>query len=146
MTWQTRLEHRFVRHIPDQLQPGVLYVSMEYGTAVHSCCCGCGSEVVTPLAPTGWKLTFDGRAISLWPSIGNWNQPCRSHYVISGGLIRRAGPWSKEQVAAERQRDAAAKEGHYKEPTPAASTEPLWGASRNGGGGWWARLVRGLLR
>ena len=46
------LEPRFVVTIPQALEPGVLYVSMEYGTVVHSCCCGCGLEVITPLTPT----------------------------------------------------------------------------------------------
>ena len=41
------LEHRFVRNVPRELEPGVLYISMEYATAVHSCCCGCGERVVS---------------------------------------------------------------------------------------------------
>ena len=82
-----RLEHRFCKHIPESLEPGVLYISMEYATAVHSCCCGCGEEVVTPFTPTDWKMTFDGRAISLWPSVGNWTLPCRSHYVVREGAV-----------------------------------------------------------
>jgi hypothetical protein len=61
---------------------GVLYVSPGYATVTHLCCCGCGAEVVTPLSPTDWKLTFDGVAISLSPSVGNWSLPCRSHYFI----------------------------------------------------------------
>ena len=68
-----RLNHRFCTHIPESLAPGVLYVSMEYATAAHSCCCGCGEEVVTPFTATDWKMTFDGQAISLWPSVGNWS-------------------------------------------------------------------------
>jgi hypothetical protein len=36
-----------------------LYVSLEYATAIHACACGCGNEVVTPLSPNGWKLTFE---------------------------------------------------------------------------------------
>ena len=77
----THLQHRFVPHIPEKLEPKVLYISMEYATAAHSCCCGCGEEVVTPLTPTDWRMTFDGETISLSPSIGNWNLRCRSHYV-----------------------------------------------------------------
>ncbi|TNZ32157.1 hypothetical protein CGK50_24620, partial [Vibrio parahaemolyticus] len=40
----THLAHKFVRSIPKQLEPGILYVSMEYATAIHSCCCGCGNQ------------------------------------------------------------------------------------------------------
>jgi hypothetical protein len=77
----------FVKLIPDALQSNVLYISMEYRTVVHKCCCGCGKEVVTPLSSTGWKLTYDGSAISLYPSIGNWSYDCKSHYWILNNKI-----------------------------------------------------------
>ena len=76
------LTHEFVEFIPDMIEEGKLYVSIEYATTVHKCCCGCGKEVVTPLSPTDWKLIFDGKTVSLDPSIGNWSFPCRSHYWI----------------------------------------------------------------
>ena len=88
----TRLEHRFVEHIPEHLEPGVLYVSMKYATAAHSCCCGCGEEVVTPFTPTDWQMIFDRETVSLWPSVGNWQLRCRSHYVIERGRAIMGGP------------------------------------------------------
>ena len=109
------LEHRFVKHIPEQLEPGVLYVSMEYASAAHSCCCGCGEEVVTPFTPTDWRMTFDGDTISLWPSIGNWKLPCRSHYIVKRGRAIEAPPWTEEEIAAERRRDKEAKALYYAE-------------------------------
>src|SRR3954447_18777298 len=119
------LEHRFVKHIPEQLEPGVLYISMEYGSAAHSCCCGCGEEVVTPFTPTDWKMTFDGETVSLWPSVGNWNQRCRSHYVIERGQVLGAGHWTDAQVAAERLRDKAAKALHYELSPPGVARETV---------------------
>jgi len=107
------LEHRFVKNIPDQLEPGVLYISMEYGMVSHSCACGCGEEVTTPLTPTDWHIVYDGEAITLNPSVGNWNLACRSHYVIRRGRVIEAGPWSEKQVAAERARDHATKARYY---------------------------------
>ncbi len=107
------LEHRFVRNVPRELEPGILYISMDYATAVHSCCCGCGDRVVTPFTPTDWRMTFDGESISLHPSVGNWNQKCRSHYVIQRGRVLEAGPWSQAQIEAERLRDKKAKAAHY---------------------------------
>lgn len=83
----SRLEHRFVEFLPDKLESGVLYVSMQYATASHKCGCGCGRDVVTPISPTDWQLMFDGRTISLNPSIGNWSYPCRSHYWIKGNRV-----------------------------------------------------------
>jgi hypothetical protein len=108
-----RLEHAFVEHIPETVEPSILYISMEYGTAAHSCCCGCGEEVVTPFTPTDWKMIFDGETVSLNPSVGNWTLDCRSHYVIKRGRVIEAGPWTDEQVAAERLRDQMAKSRHY---------------------------------
>lgn len=123
----SRLRHQFVQYLPAKLEPGVLYVSMEYATAAHCCCCGCGEEVVTPFSPTDWRMAFDGETISIWPSIGNWNLPCRSHYVIEQGRVIGAGHWSEAQVAAERQRDKTAKDAYYgtlKEPTLSIPSAP----------------------
>jgi hypothetical protein len=97
MFLHSKLEHRFVHYIPEQLEPGVIYISMDYATAAHSCCCGCGEQVITPFTPTDWELTFDGETVSLWPSIGNWNFRCRSHYIIRNCRIVGA-----EQVAKAR--------------------------------------------
>jgi len=107
------LQHRFVRNVPRELEPGVLYISVDYATSVHSCCCGCGDRVVTPFTPTDWRMTFDGESISLFPSVGNWNQKCRSHYVIQRNRVLEANPWSDAQVEAERRRDKKAKASHY---------------------------------
>ncbi len=107
------LQHRFVTNIPRLLEPGVLFISFEYATAAHSCCCGCGEEVITPFTPTDWELTFDGETISLWPSIGNWDFPCRSHYVIERSKIVRARPWSERRIAYGRTQDKIAKFRYY---------------------------------
>lgn len=116
------LEHQFIRHLPDVLRPGTLYISMEYSTASHLCCCGCGEEVVTPFAPAQWKMTFDGEAVSLHPSIGNWLLQCRSHYVIKNGQVLEAAPWSDAQVATGLANDAAARAGMYEHSSRAIST------------------------
>ena len=127
MIQHKRLKHRFVEHIPERLEPGILYVSMEYATSAHCCCCGCGEEVVAPLTPTDWKMTFDGETISLRPSIGNWTLKCRSHYVIDRSQVIEASPWSDEQVEAERRRDRAAKAHFYGE---SRKVEPSFQPSR----------------
>jgi hypothetical protein len=80
-----RIEPEFVEEIPRTLEPGKLYISIPYTTALHLCCCGCGIEVVTPLHPTRWSLSYDGETISLSPSVGNWNLACQSHYVVRKG-------------------------------------------------------------
>ena len=98
------------------------------GTAVHKCCCGCGQEVVTPLGPIDWSVTVDGGAVSVYPSIGNWSFPCKSHYWINCGQIRWAEQWSEAQISYGRQRDRIAKQRQYGEG--------------EAGLGFWARLWR----
>jgi len=120
MLKHTELEPRFVKGVPRELEPGVLYVSMEYATVVHSCCCGCGLEVATPLSPTHWELNFNGEAISLWPSVGNWNLPCQSHYVVRKNKVLEGESWSPARIRAAQQREQAARDRYYGEPQVAA--------------------------
>ena len=89
-----------VSYMPKALEPGVLYVSEEFGTVAHLCPCGCGSKIRTPLGPTEWSLKVTNRGPSLFPSIGNWQRPCKSHYWIRQGKIIWASPWTPEQVTA----------------------------------------------
>ncbi len=114
------LKHEFVEFIPDVVEEGTLYVSMEYATVVHKCCCGCGKEVVTPLSPTDWKLIFDGKTISLDPSVGNWGFECHSHYWIRNNRVRWAAQWSPEKIAAGRAQDRLAKDRYFGTSTSAA--------------------------
>ncbi|MGZ4755367.1 MAG: DUF6527 family protein [Acidimicrobiia bacterium] len=98
------LEHAFVETIPDRLDAGVLYVSMEFRTTMHLCACGCGNPVVLPLRPAAWSLSYNGESISMCPSVGNWSFPCQAHYWIRDGNVVWARRWSAAQVEAGRQR------------------------------------------
>lgn len=110
MTKVERLGHEFVERIPERLEEGVLYISILYATAMHLCACGCAREVVTPLTPTDWEITFNGETISLSPSIGNWNFECESHYWIRRGRVRWARWMSREVIERSRERDRRRKE------------------------------------
>lgn len=104
-----QLRAEFVEYIPEHLEPGVIYVSMRYATASHLCCCGCGSETVTPLNAAKWRIIEHANSISLTPSIGNWGFPCQSHYIIDRGRVVWAKSFSPGLIAAVRagdQRDA----------------------------------------
>jgi hypothetical protein len=105
-----RLAPRFVEFVPETIDPGMLYVSLEHGSIVHLCACGCGSEVVLPLTPIDWKITYDGENVSLWPSVGSWSLPCRSHYVIDDGRVRWAREWTDDEISAGRRRDRRRRE------------------------------------
>jgi hypothetical protein len=107
------LKHEFVEFIPEDVRDETIYISMRYATASHKCCCGCGQKVVTPLRPTDWKLIFDGKTISLDPSIGNWSFECRSHYWIRNNRVKWAAQWSQEEVEAGRSNDQFTKKRYF---------------------------------
>lgn len=114
MATQRTIKPEFVDFIPEELDPGVLYVSMRYKSVAHLCCCGCGNKVVTPLSPTGWQLSYNGKAISLTPSVGNWKLECQSHYWIEDNQIEWAGRWSQQQIERGYARDQQAKTAYFK--------------------------------
>lgn len=107
------ISHVFVDRIPTVREERRLYVSIPFATAVHSCMCGCGAKVVTPLSPPQWKMTFDGESVSLWPSIGNSGLTCRSHYVIEQDQVHWAPTWSDTKIAAGRARDKSLRDRYF---------------------------------
>lgn len=108
------IQHKFVEFIPDILEEGVLYISIDYCTAVHKCICGCGNEVVTPISPTDWELRFDGKTVSLSPSIGNWSFECKSHYFITKNRARYARRWEDWEIEEGRKEDTENKKKFFK--------------------------------
>lgn len=108
------IQHKFVEFIPEMLDEGTLYISIEYCTAVHKCLCGCGNEVVTPLSPTDWELIFDGKTVSLSPSIGNWSFDCKSHYFITRNKVRIARRWKDWEIEEARKDNIKKKYNPFK--------------------------------
>jgi hypothetical protein len=115
MSQSVTFKHEFVQFIPEELQDGTIYVSIRFATVAHLCACGCKIKVVTPLKPTDWSLTFDGKTITLYPSIGNWSFPCRSHYWIRNNKVKWAGDMSQEKIDKIRAYDRATKERYFGE-------------------------------
>jgi hypothetical protein len=137
MKQEIPLKHQFVEFIPEQLADSTLYVSMRFATVSHLCACGCGKKVVTPLKPADWKLIFDGKTVSLDPSIGNWSFPCRSHYWVTSNKVRWSEDWSQSRIDANRMRDRSEKEKDSGEngatmPSPRPLSE-----KRSEKTGWW---------
>jgi hypothetical protein len=108
-----KITHRFVEFIPDVIEERTLYISIKYCTVVHKCICGCGNEVVTPLSPTDWEIRFNGKTVSLNPSIGNWNFDCKSHYWISNNKVILAEQWSKIKIERNRRNDKLEKDIYF---------------------------------
>jgi hypothetical protein len=126
-----------VQYMPKQLSPGILYVSEKYAVAGHLCACGCGNKVVTPLGPAEWSFTESGGQPSLWPSIGNWQLPCRSHYIINQGRIDWAGAWTEAQVLSGRRAEDQRREAYYAQKKPPGILDQLWQ--------WLVRTLRNLF-
>jgi len=137
------LTYEFVQAIPEKLEERTIYVAMDYATAVHKCCCGCGKEVVTPLSPTDWKLTYDGESISLSPSIGNWSFECQSHYFIVQNTVKWVDQWSKERIETGRTHDQKTKQTYFGTDKTIDSKKKTNGKSSDGFLSrfvrWWSR-------
>lgn len=133
------LQHKFVGFVPELIEDGILYVSIEYCTAIHKCVCGCGNEVVTPLSPTDWRLTFDGKTISLHPSIGNWNFDCQSHYWIRNNKVEYSSRWNDKQIETGRKKDSEEKQEFYgKEGMPKVAV-PI--SKKQEKIAWWRKVL-----
>jgi hypothetical protein len=107
------LKHKFVEYIPDYLEDDIIYISIKYKTVVHKCACGCGNQVITPITPTDWMLIFNGKTISLSPSIGNWNFECKSHYLIINNQIIYANSWTTKMINDNRKKDLKKKKNYF---------------------------------
>lgn len=103
---QTELSPRFVEAIPETPEAGTLYISIRFRTATHLCACGCGSKVITPIKPAKWTLTYDGETVSLWPSIGRWQLPCKSHYILRRNKVIWSRPFTEKEMREVLQKDA----------------------------------------
>lgn len=85
---KVEIEPVFVEFVPKIIEENKLYISEEYNSAVHNCLCGCGLLTVTPLGGgKNWDLVkhSDGK-VSLIGSVGNYNFPCKSHYIITRNI------------------------------------------------------------
>jgi hypothetical protein len=108
-----RIEIQHVHYMPKELKPGILYVSDEYHTAAHLCACGCGAKIRTPLLPTEWALEETAKGPSLYPSVGNWQKGCKSHYWIRNGEIEWSGQLSSKKIAAGRRGEENRRRAYY---------------------------------
>lgn len=114
--------------MPLSPSPHVLYVSVKHRLVVHLCACGCRAKTVLPLSPADWQLVYDGKTVSIRPSIGNLQLPCRSHYFI----VRSRTEWARRMTTGEalvaRAANLRAKEKEVRRSRPL--------------GGWWSRWFR----
>lgn len=102
-----------VYYLPKELEEGVLYVSEEFGVAGHLCPCGCKNKIITPIGSTEWFFKEVNGKATLYPSIGNWQLPCKSHYWVTDGTIEWSYQWSKEQIIKGREAEEENRKSYY---------------------------------
>lgn len=105
-----------VNYLPKELEEGLLYVSKEFGVAGHLCPCGCKTKIITPLGATEWSFKEINNKASLYPSIGNWQLPCHSHYWITNGAIEWSYQWSEKQIIEGCQTEEEKRKSYYDKP------------------------------
>ena len=116
----------WVDDMPSSLEPGNLYISAKHRLTEHLCACGCGAEVSLPLGRNEWRIEYDCESVSVWPSIGNWRLPCRSHYIIEKGHTRWSLAWTEKEIRTGQACDRKAKAAEI--------------ARRQRKGRWWSRI------
>lgn len=131
-----KIELQRVHYMPKELKPGVLYVSEEFGAAAHLCACGCGAKIRTPIGPTEWAIEETDSGPTLYPSVGNWQQACQSHYWIYRGKVIWSDKWTPEQISAGR---------HYEEERQRTYYDAL-DRQRSGAMRRFWRWLKGLLK
>lgn len=85
-----RIEVDFIKvhYMPNvsEMKDFIIYISDEYGVSGHKCMCGCGELTIMPLGKGEWNYEIDAsNRITIHPSVGNYQLPCKSHYIIQKG-------------------------------------------------------------
>ena len=85
---QVSVNPQYSEFIPERetMGEGIIYISETYETASHLCLCGCKNLTVTPLGLQDWTMLNKDDKLTITPSIGNYNFPCKSHYIITNGI------------------------------------------------------------
>lgn len=86
----SKLKPIYVKFPPkiDSMREGELYIlATEMPSSIHLCPCGCGNIVVLPHDKNGWKLADKDGKVTIRPSVGSFNLPCKSHYYITDNKI-----------------------------------------------------------
>jgi hypothetical protein len=107
------LQLMHVEFLPSDLEEGILYVSKKYAVAGHLCPCGCRSKIITPLGRNEWRYSEKKALPTLYPSIGNWQLPCRSHYWITNGAVEWSYNWNQEKIDAGAKLEEKKRKDYY---------------------------------
>lgn len=82
------VEPVYVEYLPavSDMAEQKIYISKRFETSGHRCLCGCGLLTILPFDEHGWDLTEKNDKITISPSVGNHQYPCKSHYIIRNNV------------------------------------------------------------
>ncbi|MES0039793.1 DUF6527 family protein [Mesorhizobium sp. M0046] len=90
--------YQLVDRIPTDMREDVVYHTEEFELAGLLCACGCGHRI-TLLVPDSHKVWDEGGFATIRPSVGVFDAPCKSHYVISAGDVQWLPAFTAAQAA-----------------------------------------------
>lgn len=90
--------YQLVDRIPTDMREGVVYHTEEFELAGLLCACGCGHRI-TVLVPDSHQVWDEGGFATIRPSVGVFDAPCKSHYVISAGDVQWLPAFTGAQAA-----------------------------------------------
>lgn len=93
-----KYRYQLVDRIPTQMREGVVYHTQEFELAGVLCACGC-SHRITLLVPDSHEVWDEGGYATIRPSVGVFDAPCKSHYVISAGDVQWLPAFTGAQAA-----------------------------------------------
>ncbi|MER9102653.1 DUF6527 family protein [Mesorhizobium sp. M0848] len=90
--------YQLVDRIPTDMRESVVYHTEEFELAGLLCACGCGHRI-TLLVPDSHQVWGEGGFATIRPSVGVFDAPCKSHYVISAGDVQWLPAFTGAQAA-----------------------------------------------
>lgn len=93
-----KYRYQLVRRTPATLCEGVVYHNEEFELAALLCACGCGHRIDLMVPDSHQVLDHDGLA-TVRPSIGVFDAPCLSHFIIRAGEVEMLAPFSQSQAS-----------------------------------------------
>lgn len=81
-----RYRYEAVDRVPKEMEECVVYHSEEFELAGLRCACGCGHRV-TLLVPDSHQVIDQAGWARVSPSIGVFDAPCRSHFIITASGV-----------------------------------------------------------
>lgn len=91
-------------------------------------------------------MTYDGKTVSLHPSVGNWSFPCRSHYWIDRNEIRWSHAFDDAEIRRVRKTNKIRRRRYYAEGVEQEGHEEQGSLARPGVVACGLRTLRRWLR